>query len=146
LWAGTLAFVTRRVAILLAVVGACVTLLLAAATAGIVLVTGHDSGESSAARVSSTCDGASFDVTLATGPGESADLVTAQVVVFDEAGRQWRVRWLGGYALPRVVYASGVDVGHSFGEVGDLDDGTDREIQVRPVGGDSWCGVTATIG
>ncbi|GAA4693256.1 hypothetical protein GCM10023349_05590 [Nocardioides conyzicola] len=94
----------------------------------------------------STCRGASVRATLDTGPGRSSDLVTAQVLIYDDPARDWQVSWRG-FELPiaTVNIGLGEPVGQAFALLGDHDDGSTREIWLRPEGDETWCKVETSL-
>jgi hypothetical protein len=129
----------------------CVGVLCACLGAGLVLgVTAARAfvREQGPDTVSSTCAGAPYDLTVAPGPGGSA-LVTAQVVIHDDAARAWQVRWHGWEdQLPVATVATdGVGlVAEVFQPLGDLDDGPERTVWIRPAGDRHWCRSTGSLG
>lgn len=96
---------------------------------------------------SGTCAGASYGVTLVTAP-DSAQ-VLAQVVVRDDDARRWQVRWHGWedqVAVAEVETDTTDRLGQAFQQLGDLDDGSDRPVWLRPDGTRTWCKVTGRLG
>jgi hypothetical protein len=100
--------------------------------------------------VSGSCDGGRYAVTLAMGPGANSAEVTAQVLISDAKARVWQVRWHGWEdQLPifktKSASENSEDVAHVFQPLGDLDDGTDRLVWLRPEGVENWCKITAHL-
>ncbi len=98
-----------------------------------------------------TCSGGAYGVTLAMGPGTDSPEVTAQVLISDAQARVWQVRWHGWEdQLPIAKLSTEGDdidkVAYAFQPLGDLDDGDERLVWLRPHGAQEWCKVTARLG
>lgn len=103
-------------------------------------------GADGPSKVASTCGRASYHVTLATGPGDSSQDVTAQVAIYDPAARMWQVLWRGyGYGIVEVATDESPPIGQAAALLGDVDNGSHRQVWVRPSGDKTWCKVTAHL-
>ena len=127
--------------------GAVGVVLTLVALAGIAVIKALG-GSHDAHTVSSTCSGAPFQVVLAMAPRvlEGNGEVVAEVVIRDAEQRDWEV---AGFGDPNLKITPddrpGLHFAHAFTDLSDLDNGTTREIQVRPVGTSTWCNITARL-
>ena len=123
-----------------ACMGAIVTLCI---VGGVYLINTFNSPRSG--TVSTTCAGASVLVTVAMAPSEAFDTVTGQVVVYESPARDWQVNWRGSQ---RPIAPLRHDEGsatflHGFAVLGDTDDGTERQVWIRPGDEKTWCKINA---
>jgi len=91
--------------------------------------------------VTRSCAGATWTAVAAVAPGS---LVTVNVMVSDPQRRDWQVGWQGG--RPQIAkYDDTSDLVHAFATLGDLDNGEDRHVRVRPVDSMVWCRAEASL-
>jgi hypothetical protein len=91
------------------------------------------------ATMTRDCDGATVELTLTAFDSE----VRGRVRISDGRDRTWGVRWSRIAAPDRVATRNGP--GEARGDLGDLDEGTDASVRVRPVGSGSWCKLSADL-
>jgi hypothetical protein len=137
---------TVRARVLTGLVGVAGGALMTLAAVGVVRAVGEANEPSQPSTVSSACAGAEFAVTLRRAPGSS--LVLVDVVIHDEPPyRRWQVKWAGHHGPPeRISPELHSDIAHVFRPLGDLDDGPERRVWIRPDGQRAWCKAVARLG
>ncbi|WP_134742379.1 hypothetical protein [Nocardioides sp. 503] len=120
--------------------------LLTLAVVGIVHVAHRvDAGPPQPFTVFGVCAGSEVAVTLAQAPGSS--LVLVDVVIHDVPLHQrGQVTWAGypGRA-ERISPELDTNVAQVFRQLGDLDDGPQRRVWIRPDGQRAWCKTVARL-
>lgn len=132
----------RRTGLLLGLACGCLGAVLVLGLLGLTRMFGADGPT----KVSGTCSGASYQVVLATGPGNSSQDMTAHVAIYDHSARPWDLLWRGyGYGVIRLNTDESPPIGQASALLGDLDNGNHRPVWIRPSGAKTWCKVDAHL-